>query len=338
MPGYPSTLVNRFGNGWTRFWFTPSDAVVLSLIRVLTGLVALWWYLGLYTDLQTWFGPGGLLPMEMVRQIRTDPDSSAERFAFSLLDFVGSASGLWLIYGLGLLAILLMIAGVFKRITTIAAFVFVLSFVQRAPMLSRAVDDILLMLMFYLCIGPSGACFSFDAWLRERRAKRQAAEIGGARSAVSLSSSATVAIRLMQVHLALIYAAMAMAQLREEAWWQGTAVWWMMAKSDSRLVDLTFLYRSLDGLGLGRAFEYLVNFCTHAIVLYEFSFAILIWNSLARPILLVLGVIIWTGLALISGAVSFAVLMMVANLAFLPPETLHSWCVRWRGRTAAVVA
>ncbi len=134
---------------------------------------------------------------------------------------------------------------------------------------------------------------------------------------VPLSSSANVATRLMQVHLALIYFAMAMAQLREETWWQGTAVWWMMAKSDSRLVDLTFLNRAFDGMGLGQAFVYLINFLTHIIVLYEFCFAFLIWNSLARPILLMLGVFIWTGLALICGSVSFAILMMIASLAFL---------------------
>ncbi len=337
MAGYSSTLVNRFGSGWTRFWFTPSDAIVLSLLRILTGLVALWWYLGMYTDLQTWFGPNSLLPAEMVRQFRKD-ELNFERFAFSIVDLTDSASALWLVYGLGLVTVVLMIVGVFSRISTITAFLFVLSFVQRAPMLSRPVDAILVILMFYLCIGPSGAYFSFDAWLRKRNAEKQGLPTSSPPHDMPLSSSTTVAIRLMQVHLALIYFAMAMAQLREPTWWQGTAVWWMMAKSESRLVDLTFINRALNDMGIGQAFEYLVNFFTHAIVLYEFSFALLIWNSLARPILLVLGVIIWPGLALISGSVSFAVLMMVANLAFLPPETLHSWCARWHSPSAAVAA
>jgi hypothetical protein len=126
----------------------------------------------------------------------------------------------------------------------------------------------------------------------------------------------------MQVHLVLIYGAMLIAQLQGAAWWQGTAVWWLMARPDSRLVDLTGLSH------MGLAFEYLVNFLTHAIVLYELCFVFLIWNPLARPILLVLGVLMWTGLALIGGSVSFAVVMLVANLAFLTPQTLRNCCGR----------
>src|SRR5262249_49048410 len=155
--------------------------------------------------------------------------------------------------------------------------------------------------LLYLCIGPSGANFSVDAIVRQRRRQKETGGQGSLGRPLVMSSAATVATRLMQVHLALIYAAMVAAQLQVSAWWQGTAVWWMMAKSDSRLVDLTFL------TGMGQAFEYFVNFCTHAVTLYEICFPILIWNQLARPILLVLGAIIWGGMALISGSVSFAV-------------------------------
>ena len=84
---------------------------------------------------------------------------------------------------------------------------------------------------------------------------------------------------------------MVIAQLQGAAWWQGTAVWWLMARPDSRLVDLTGLSR------MGLAFEYLVNFFTHAIVLYELCFVFLIWNPLARPILLVVGAFVWRACA-----------------------------------------
>ena len=40
------------------------------------------------------------------------------------------------------------------------------------------------------------------------------------------------------MHLAIIYATMAITQLQFEAWWQGSAVWWMMARSESRQVPL----------------------------------------------------------------------------------------------------
>jgi len=321
MRQYLRTFCTRFGRAWTAFWFTPSDPIVLSLVRVLVALVAIWWYLGYYADLQTWFGPDGLISPEFTRLLRTD-ELQVERFAFSIFDYVQGASNLWFVYGLGLVALVMMLAGIFTRLATIVSLVFVLSLVHRGPILTRPADDILPMLLFYLCIGPSGAYFSVDHCFRRRRQSEGSDFAAAQGKALALSSAATLATRLIQVHLALIYAAMALGQLQTETWWQGTAVWWIMARPDSRLVDLTALSR------IGLAFEYFVNFFTHAIVLYEICFAILIWKPLARPILLVLGLFIWTGLALITGSVSFALLMIIANLAFLSPETLRRWCAK----------
>jgi hypothetical protein len=338
MGAYFRTLFSRFGSGWTRFWFMPSDAIVLTLLRILVAVVALWWYLGFFTDLQKWFAPGGYFPLEMAKQYRVMADELQEgRFAFSVLDYVDSPAQLNFVYGLGLVALVMMLTGTFSRVATIASLVAVLSFIHRGPIMWRPVDNILVILMFYLCIGPAGANFSVDAMVRHRRRQK---EFGGHEPLgppLVVSSAATVAIRLMQVHLALIYAAMVAAQLQVAAWWQGTAVWWMMARSDSRLVDLTFLN------GMGQAFEYFVNFCTHVVILYEVCFPLLIWNQLARPILIVLGAFVWGGMALISGSVSFAVLMFIAGLAFLSPEGLRSFCTRSdakrsvSGATAAAV-
>jgi len=302
----------RFGRAWTAFWFTPSDPIVLSLLRVLVGAVALWWYLSFLPDLWEWFGPEGVFSLDMAQSLR------GGRAAISLLDFVNSSSQLWLVYGLGVVALVMMICGVLTRVSTIAALIFVLSFIHRAPMLTRYVEGILPMLMFYLCLGPSGACLSVDACIRQRRRP----DVATIATPSTVSSAATVAIRVMQVHLVLVYAAMAIAQLQGDKWWQGTAVWWLMARPESRLVDLTGLS------SMGTAFEYLINLCTYAIVLYEIGFAVLIWNPLARPILLLLGIFVWGGLALIGGSVSFCVLMLAATLAFLRPETLRNWCAR----------
>ena len=128
MGNYFRTLTSRFGAGWTRFWFTPSDAIVLSLLRVLTAGVALWWYLSLLPDVQGWFGPNGMFSLEAVMEARNSPDAG---FAISLLDYVNSPSQLWVVYFAGVAAIGLMLLGLFSRVTTIASLVFVLSFIHR---------------------------------------------------------------------------------------------------------------------------------------------------------------------------------------------------------------
>ena len=34
---YFARLADAFGQGWTRFWFTPSDPTILSVIRICVG-------------------------------------------------------------------------------------------------------------------------------------------------------------------------------------------------------------------------------------------------------------------------------------------------------------
>ena len=95
-------------------------------------------------------------------------------------------------------------------------------------------------------------------------------------------------------------------------WWRGEALWWLIAKSESRVLDLTFLNSVTAG--------YVVNAWTHAIVFGELAFGLLIWKPTARPLLLILATLGWISLAPVTGLVSYSAVMLVANLAFLSPD------------------
>ena len=115
---------------------------------------------------------------------------------------------------------------------------------------------------------------------------------------------------------------MVLAKLRVGMWWQGSAVWWMTGKPDTRLVDFTNLP------------IYLLNAWTHAIVLFEGAFAALIWNRLARPLLLALSVVMWGSLCLVTGEVLFSLLMIVAGFAFVSPTWLRASCFQCESSVA----
>jgi hypothetical protein len=113
--------------------------------------------------------------------------------------------------------------------------------------------------------------------------------------------------------------------LKAPVWWDGTAVWGLIVKPESRLVDLTMLASG--------KYIYIINAWAHAIVLFELCFALLIWNKLARPLLLGLALPIWIGTALLTGMVSWSLMMLVANLAFVPSAALRG-CFRRRTATS----
>ncbi len=91
------------------------------------------------------------------------------------------------------------------------------------------------MVMLYLCLAPCGRRFSVDAWLRPRKGPL----LGVPHP--ELSTSATIATRLIQVHLALLVAMMGLSQLSSDVWWDGWGIWFLITRQESRLVDFTWL-------------------------------------------------------------------------------------------------
>ncbi|MFV2065641.1 MAG: hypothetical protein ACC645_01575 [Pirellulales bacterium] len=307
---YFEELVTQFGNGWNRFWYTPSDPLPLGLLRILTGLVACYFQVTYVWDLVRLFGPQGMLPVDVVRQF------SGPQVSFSYLSYLQTPSELWTAHLVGTVILILLTVGLWSRVTSILALVVTLSYVHRAPMLTGTFEPVLTMLLFYLCIGPAGRALSVDQWLRHRKGHDEEKPTDGAARDGQRYFSANIAIRLIQIHVCVIYLMMGISKLAEpgETWWLGDAVWWLIAMPESRLVDLTWL----------AGHPYVIIAWSHLILMLELIFPVLIWNRLARPPLLTLATMLWVSLALITGMVPFCGTMIIAGVAFIPAVTLRA--------------
>jgi len=323
---YWQELTHAFGTGWNRFWFTPRDPRAACLLRILVGVVALYYVLSFTTDLVRWFGPNGLLPSDVVARLTTDPQAvnSSVIDRWSYFDLATQPNELLGLHIAGIVVLSLFTLGVFSRVTSVLSALVVLSYVHRAPMITGQFEPVLTMLLIYLCLAPTGACLSLDAWWRGRSASNDNGKIGKSANAAVPSIMANVAIRLIQVHLAAFYLVIGLTMLGgtlgaeyDPTWWRGEGMWWLIAKSESRLVDLTFLH--------GTTPTYLVNLWTHAVVALNLACGILIWNRLARPLLLVLAFLSWMALAVVTGLLSYCLIMVVAGLAFVSPERIARW-------------
>jgi hypothetical protein len=205
----------------------------------------------------------------------------------------------------GIVVVGMFTLGLFTPITSVASLAVMLSTVHRAPMLTSLVEPVVTMVMFYYCLGPGGPI----AWIVGKLYNRPVERV---------SSWATVALRLVQVHLCLLYATMGLSKLMSDAWWNGTGVWWLMARPESRLIDLTGMATwNIGGTPVG---IYLINLWTHAIVVFELAFPLLVWNRLVRPLLLGWSLVHWAGIAILLGQPLLALTMIGANAAFLDAE------------------
>lgn len=291
---YWEELTTGVGEAWNHFWFQPANARPLALVRIGTGLLAAVHFLSFWSDFTRWFAGNGLLPAETVRRLAEE--EGVANYSYSLLSMATKPGELWPLEIVAIVAALLLAAGVFSRVAAAISLVMLLSFVHRAPMISGLGEPVLAMLLFYLCIAPSGDWLGVNAWLKRRKTNDDPQP----------SVLANIGLRLIQVHLAAFILMMGMSKLSAEPWWTGDAVWYLIAQTHSRLVDLTFL----------RNATFAVNAWTHAFIAYEFAFPILVWNRLARPVLLVLGVALWLSLALVSGQLIFCLSLIVAAGAF----------------------
>jgi hypothetical protein len=65
---------------------------------------------------------------------------------------------------------------------------------------------------------------------------------------------------------------------------------------------------------------WLVNALTYLTVAWEISYPFLVWPKLTRPIFLGMAVFVHIGIGLAMGMLTFGLIMMYANLSFVPSE------------------
>ncbi len=346
---YLSALVNRFGQGWNQFWFKPSDPYPLALIRISLGVLLLYLFATFSLDLERFIGPDGLVPSELVSDMRPvifEEDGDRRLITIhprylSHLYHISSTEGLWIAHAIGAGILVLFTIGFKSRWTTILALLLTLSYMHRAPFITTEVDRIVCLLLFYLCFGQSGAYLSVDRWMANRRAARDPI-FAKQLASKALSWGSTISLRLMQIHVTIIYLSMGLAKLSGppvvppgdgewiNPWQSGDAIWLLAARPEAHNYDLSWL----------ASYPQLFQFWSLAVVLFELAFGILVWNRMARPLMLLIAFPMWGALALVSGIAPFCVAMLIASMAFFSRDMIREYQtpVDVSGETASTAA
>ncbi len=285
-----------WATAWNRFWFTPADPLPLAVIRIATGLLLTWSMAVWLLDIDAFFGTAGWQRPENVWRSNDQPWQWSWYFAAS------SPTGARVLCGITLIAAVLLTIGLATPLAAVVAFAGLVSAVNRAPLNVFGLDDTLGLLLIPLVIGPAGAVLSVDSLLF-------------AGQGATPSVRASIALRLLQVHLCVVYFFSGGGKLLGASWWEGTAVWGAAANVQYRTLDLTWLARH----------PLLVNAITLATVFWEAAYAALVWPRLTRPLVLAMAVVVHLGIGLAMGMMEFGLAMIVANLAFVPVAWFRSF-------------
>jgi hypothetical protein len=317
---------SAFRDRWNRFWFQPTDPTALGAIRLCTGLILLYAYLSCAPHILSFVGPHGWVDSKAIGELRSSawsesspsPAIARRWWGQSIWFYVEDSRLIWILYGLFIVAIGCFAIGYLSRTANVVVWIGHLSFVNRSYLTAYGFDVVVAMLTFYLLFGPTGRALAIDALIHRAQGVLQWKRPASSSQAPAPSWSANAVIRLIQVHMCIIYLCSGLAKLQGESWWNGTAIWRVMMAEDLVRFDLRWLARLGDS-GVALIFEPLAA----ATVLFEVSFAFLIWNRLLRPFVLIGAVFLHGGIGLLMGLDGFSAVMLTGCLAFVPPEIVR---------------
>lgn len=281
---------------------------------------------------------------------RVDPRRLYARGApiWSLWFHVTDPTAMMTIHSLLVLASLLFMIGFATRLTAPMTWFAALCYIHRNPSVLFGADTMITILLTYLMIGPSGAALSVDRliarwWARAKpnvlrrwyRLVGRPAPADGAIAPARWSPQpeptivANVAIRLLQVHVCIIYLAAGLSKLLGSSWWNGTAVWGTLANYEFAPMHFDWylwLLRKMCGNEL--LIQGFLNLGTLFTLAFEIGYAFLIWRRSTRWIFLGGAIVLHGLIGVFMGLKTFALIMLVMNMAFLRPEEVR-WLLGW---------
>lgn len=299
--------LSNWHNAWNEFWFRPRASSILAIMRILVGSMLLYTHAIWTLELVTFFGfENSAIPYDYRSLF---PHVGA--FSWSHFDWVDSPAWLWGTHLFALCVFLCFMIGFMTRATGVLACLFAISYANRASGALFGLDQINVFLTLYLALSHCGSIYSVDARLKRNKTTDRdpdSSEGWQGRGVVSVAN--TIATRLIQVHICIVYLFAGLGKAQGTSWWNGEAVWGTLASYEYQTLELTWMHE----------FMWLINLLTFLTVAWEISYAFLIWHKLTRPLFLLMAVFVHLGIGLAMGMFTFGLIMLYANLAFIEPQ------------------
>lgn len=328
--------------GWVRFWFTAINPRGLHAVRILAGLVFLAWLAPLTPDRAALFRLDGLFDRAARLQAgRLTGGPPAPLLDWSLT-YLGGGDPFWFeVVWWGSLAVLVLFTlGIATRLTAPLTWVVVTSFLTN-PAIHADVDFLMPILALYLALGYlllgqwNRSLTPVERLLGPRGTSIFARWRRGDDEDEAPSYAANLALRLMQVHFALIVVTSALHKFQFGDWWAGVAWWYPLHRPSEMTAEL--LQRERPGAATTLFVLSLLAYVAWAWALTFplFAFRRARW---ARVLLLGGAAAAWLGSVIIYRDPTFGPFFVVCCLSYLTPEEWR-WAAlpwRWLARSATV--
>lgn len=299
-------MMKKIWSAWCEFWFSPRSLLQLAVFRiVLCGTMSLM-YLDRLLDWQLFYSDQAVVPRAVALKIM--PEFFRPPFEW----FFWPEAQMGLFHGLLVLGLVLLTLGIGGRVLMLICWVLHIGFLHRNYSVAFGADLISGIFLMYLALTQS--CARLSVLNFKKKISNQAPDL-----------FTNVFYRMIQVQLCVIYAYTGFEKLKGGSWWDGTALWSVLANPQMVIADFSWM----------RFAPLLIVFITFSTVLFEIYFPVLVWNPRMKKYLLMTGFFFHAGIGVTMALYSFAIVMLSPYVLFFNED----WLPRvWRAKFQNIVS
>ncbi|WP_437287579.1 HTTM domain-containing protein [Sorangium sp. So ce406] len=299
-----------------RFAFAPASAAPLAALRIGIASVLLVQAGMVAPALFELYGRSGILQGPLLDALGRPGPVRLSWLIDRLAPLgIGEAPVLVAVGALYVLALVALLVGWHTRLAAAGAWLSHLMLMMTADSTNYGVDQFANIFLFYLMWMPAGAALSLDRRL--------------GRAPAGPTSAARLSLRVVQIHLCVVYLMSGLGKALGEQWWNGDAIWRTLNMPDYRQYDFTWLAHT-PWLAVGAGWT---------VLLIECGYPLMIWPRRTRRIWVAATVALHAGIAVFMGLVVFGAIMAVLTLAAFavradPPGAVRAEADALRGKDA----
>lgn len=263
---------------WKDFWFASFSYENFRLFQIVFCTVVFVTYLWRLFDFTLLYSNEGILPYEKLLSL---PEVFSSYIPWHTL--VSNPTLGFALHVLLLLLLLLVIFNFQNRYVLILIWILHTAFLRRNPIGLYGYDMVISFWFLFMAI----------------TLPKSKSSLG-----IELNS---IAYRLVQLQLCIIYAYSGLEKAKGNTWWQGDALWFAYANTQQTSLDFSFLIH----------IPWLVALLSFASLLWETYFPVLVWIRSIRKYVLLFGVIFHLSIAFSMNLIEFSMVMIAPYLLFL---------------------
>ena len=192
----------------SNLFFTPSSPDTLAFFRIAVSAFALVQLFVLLPDWMWFYGPKGLLPWQISDALNTTNTPSL--FFISTHLNISANATVYIITAVYFLSLIGLMIGFKTRIMGVLAWLMHIILNTTGHFTAYGVETFLHIALFYCAVLPVGCCRSVDSYKKTNQIP---------------SYLITLSVRLIQLHLCIMYLSCGIEKSLGAQWWNGEAIW-----------------------------------------------------------------------------------------------------------------